>query len=108
MLLKFIIILSLVFTFSLSHAGNGSFTVKFVGISATSNTIFFDVNESHTYSECTDKNSFRFETSHPLYKEVYATLLTALATQMTVNLAFTDSSSECLYNAPKILSVYIK
>ncbi|MCH2041055.1 MAG: hypothetical protein MK185_10520 [Saccharospirillaceae bacterium] len=92
---------------SLSLAGSDDFTVKGLGIS-TSNTIFLDVNESHSQSECSNKNSFRFKTAHPLYKEIYATLLTAKATRSEVRIAFSDSVSDCVYNSPQILSVYIK
>lgn len=93
---------------SLSLAASGDFTVKGLGISHFSKTIFLDVHESHSKSECSDKNSFRFKTSHNLYKEIYATLLTAKATGSKVNIAFSDNMSNCLYNSPQILSVYIK
>jgi hypothetical protein len=109
MLQKIIITLFLLFSFSLSYAGSGSFTVRHVGISSTTNTVFFDVNEAHDDSECSDKNTFRFEVGQStLYKEVYATLLTAFVAKKTITIVFSDSLSECIYNAPQISSVFIR
>ncbi len=93
---------------AISHAGQDWFSAKGLGISAGSGTIFLDVNESHDQSECTDKNSFRFKVSNPLYREVYATLLADQVTKKSILIAFSDEASLCLYNAPVIYSVYLK
>ena len=105
--MKKLMILSGLLVSNLSLAAQSDFTVQGVGISDFSKTIFLDVNESHSKSSCSDKNSFRFKTEHPLYKEVYATLLTAKTTKRTVTIAFTEKAEDCVYSSPQInLSVY--
>ncbi|WP_194868228.1 hypothetical protein [Pseudoalteromonas sp. PPB1] len=107
-MMKKVMMLAGLFVSSSLFAGSDDFKVKGVGISTSSGTIFLDVTKYHSQSSCSDKNSFRFKTNHPLYQDIYATLLTAKATDSTVTIAFTDDASLCVYNSPQILSVYLK
>ena len=103
-----LITLSLLSMATLASTGVINATVKGLGISSSSGTIYLDINESQTSASCTDKDSFRFKVSNPLYKEVYATLLTAKVANKTVTIAYSNDESMCHYNSPQIYSVYIK
>lgn len=97
--------LSLVSVFSV--AATKTFTVAGVGISANTNTIFLNVEQDHGHSSCTNQRGFRFSATLPLYKEVYATLLTAKVSKKSIEINY-DDSNRCVYNSPIIKSVYIK
>ncbi len=100
----------LLFLTPVTYAGSGDFTIKSIGISEWSNTLFIDVNESHIQSECSDKNSFRYiiNKENSLYREIYSGLLAAKSSKSTVSIAFTDSAADCRYNSPQIASISIQ
>jgi len=107
--MKLLTILILTFISSLSYsAGIENFTIKSVGISEGSYTIFVDTFESHDESECSDKNSLRYKVNDTsLYREIYSGLLAAKMSGSAVQIAFTSDLESCLYNAPQILSISI-
>ncbi len=86
---------------------SADFTIFGLGISATTNTIFVDVNENHNHPICTDRNSFRLDTSNPLYKEIYATFLMAYTARKTVVIYYSDENN-CQFNSPIIGAVFVK
>jgi uncharacterized ion transporter superfamily protein YfcC len=91
-------------------AGKYDFTIKSLGISEGSYTLFIDTNETHTLSECSEKSSFRYviNKESSLYREIYSGIMAAQMADKTVEIAFTDAATDCLYNSPQILSISIK
>ena len=109
--MKNLILLLLFSASSMSHAvGLHEFSIKNIGISEGSYTVFVDTNENHTLSECSRKNSFRYviNKENSLYKEIYSGLLAAKMSASKVEIAFTEEAQDCLYNSPQILSIRIK
>ena len=108
--MKKIIWLATLLISSSSYAGSDIFTIKTVGISENSQTLFITTDQSHTQSECQNKSAFRYSInkSNSLHKEFYSGLLAAKMSGQSVNLGFTDDAASCLYDSPQIKYVSIE
>jgi len=86
------------------------FTVVNVGLSNNSNSIFIRVQEEFPHGCSVPQNikTFVWSIDNVLYKEIYSTALTALATGKKLNISYGTSSTDCINNHPTTKSLFIK
>jgi len=108
---KFIILLSIILAFSstTTAAEKGIYTIKGVGVSDVSHSMFINVNEEITETTCSKNQTFRFKKtgeSEKVFREILALIMTAKVTGSEVSIAY--DPVDCYADASILKYAYLR
>lgn len=87
-------------------APKADFTIKGLGISHSSGSIFINVNEVIESTSCEDKKKLRIPNDSPVFKEMWSMLLTAQAIGQSINVSYREA--DCLSGSSIINYLYLR
>jgi len=98
----------LVFLPSALAAEKGTYTIKGIGVSDVSHSMFINVVEEITQTTCSKNKTFRFKKSgesEKIFREILALLMTAKVTNSKVVIAY--DPIDCYHDASILKYVYL-
>lgn len=93
---------------SLAIAEAGTFTIKGVGVSNVSGSIFINVHEEIEHTTCTKTKTFRLpaEGAEKTFREILSLAVTAKATGNSVSIGYDEDN--CFASASVLEYIYLR